>query len=68
MAGRNKYLPTIIIEELEDLKVEHGIVGDAKAMEKMVDYTRVGREVERITKFRFKHKPTGRKKRGFFHL
>lgn len=68
MAGKNKYLPKIVIEEIEDLKVEHGIVGDSRAMEKMIEYTRVGREVERITKFKFRHKPTGKKKRGFFNL
>ena len=61
MAGKNKYLPMIVIDELEDLKVEHGIVGDAAAMGKMVEYTRVGREVERLTKFKFGHKPTKRK-------
>lgn len=66
MAGKNKYLPKIVIEEIEDLKVEHGIDADNIAMQKMIEYTRVGREVERITKFKFKHKPTGRKSRGLF--
>lgn len=63
MAGKIKYMPRIVIEELNDLKVEHKINEDCKAMEKMVEYTRVGREVERMMTFNFKHRPTKLRRR-----
>lgn len=56
--GQNKYVPAIVITELEDLKIEHNINLDHVAMTKMVQYTRVGREIERIMKLDFKHRPT----------
>ena len=62
MTGKNKYLPSIVIEELDDIKAEHDIVIDHKAMAKMVEYTIVGREVERLMTLNFKHKPTKAKK------
>ena len=63
--GRTKYIPSSLVHELEDLKIEHNIKKDKVAMDKIVEYTRVGREVERIIKLDFKHKPT-RFKRGLF--
>jgi len=62
MSGKKKYLPKIVIQEIEDLKFEHKITGDSVAMNKMVEYTRVGRELERMMKLNFKHKPTSSKK------
>lgn len=65
MRGKTKYFPSVVFEELEDLKTEHNINSDNEAIRKMVDYTRIGREVERIAKFKFGHKPTSsKKKRG----
>ena len=66
MTGRMKYVPKVVIEEIDDLKVEHNLKQDSVAMNKMVNYTRVGRELERMMKFNFKHKPTKIKKRGLF--
>lgn len=67
MTGRNKYLPKIVIEEIDDIKLEHHIKSDSDAMTKMVDYTRVGRELERISRFdlfgRMPTKKKGRQKR-----
>lgn len=61
-SGKKKYMPQVIIDELEDLKLEHNIERDHVAMEKLADYARVGREVERLATFNFKHKPTKRPK------
>lgn len=59
MKGKNKYLPSIVINELDDIKLEHNIKADSIAMGKMVKYTRVGRELERIKNLNFfGHKPT----------
>ena len=65
--NNRRWIPHVVIEELEDLKMEHNIDSDAKAFRKMSDYVRVGREVERLTKFKFNHKPTKKRdRRGFF--
>lgn len=47
MRGRMKYMPKIIIAELEDLKQEQNITRDNIAMIKLADYAKLGREVER---------------------
>lgn len=62
--GRNKYVPRIVIEEVVDIREEHKIKTDAEAMREMANYSQVGREVERMMKLNFKHKPR-RKKRDF---
>ena len=56
--GRMKYVPAVIITEIDDLKFEHNIKTDSVAMHKMAEYTRVGREIERIMKMDFRHRPT----------
>ena len=68
MKGKKEYVPGIVIDELDDMKTEYGLNQDARAFEKMVDYTRVGREVERIMRLdMFGHKPTRKKKfKGLF--
>ena len=48
MVGGYKYLPLVLLDELDDIKREHDIIKDRDAMQKMVEYTKVGREVERI--------------------
>lgn len=57
MKGKVKYLPKIVIGEIEDIKAEHK-VSDGEALEKMAQYTRIGREVERISRLDFRWKPT----------
>lgn len=64
--GRMKYVPRVIIEEIEDLKTEKGLMSDSDAFREMAQHSQVGREVERMLKFRFNHKPRGRPKRGGF--
>ena len=57
MSGKQKYLPKIVISELEDMRKEYNLENDGEALRKMVEFTRVGREVERIVKFDFRFKP-----------
>lgn len=54
--GKMKYVPPVIIEELEAIKADHGLDIEVEAFKKMVGYSRVGREVERLK----------RPRRGFF--
>jgi hypothetical protein len=46
--GGYKYVPSTVIQELESIKKEHGFIKDCDAMQKMVEYTKLGRELERI--------------------
>jgi hypothetical protein len=50
--GRMMYVPPVVIEELEDLQMEHHEDKRALAFEKMADYARVGRETERLINFK----------------
>ena len=64
--GRMKYIPAVIFDELEDLKMEKGLASDSDAFKKMANYSQVGREMERLKNLDFSFKPRGRpKKRGF---
>lgn len=69
--GRMKYVPSIIIEEVQDIKREDDIEKDVEAMLKLCKYARVGREVNRLRKLnwsKFKSLPPieiiSKKKRG----
>ena len=46
--GRNKYVPSVVIEELGDIRREDDLVGEAEAFKKMVKYSQVGREANRL--------------------
>lgn len=46
------WVPSVVIEELEDLQAEQGLGQRSRAFEKMADYARVGREFERIAMFK----------------
>ncbi|RLA46956.1 MAG: hypothetical protein DRR04_05345 [Gammaproteobacteria bacterium] len=61
-----KYIPAVIIDELEDLKMEKGMESDSDAFREIANYSQVGREIERIKNFKFNHKPRGRPKKGGF--
>lgn len=61
-----KYVPKVIIEELEDMKVEKGLMGDSDAFREIAKYSQVGREAERMMNFQFGHVPRGRPKKGRF--
>ena len=51
--GKNKYLPKVAIIELNDIKREDKLQSDSDAFREMVRYTRVGREVKRLTNFNY---------------
>lgn len=59
-----KYVPKVILEELEDVKREKGMIGDSEAFRKIAGYSQVGREAERLMKLQFSRKPRGRPKGG----
>jgi len=48
------YIPPVVIDEIQDLKREDDIEANVEAFKKMVKYTRVGREVQRLAKFDFR--------------
>lgn len=46
--GRMKWMPAVVIDELEDIKREDDLIADAEACRKLVKYARVGREAQRM--------------------
>ena len=50
--GRMMYVPRLVIEEVDDLQAEHHTEKRVDAFEKMADYARVGRELERVVNFK----------------
>lgn len=48
LKGRNKYLPPIILEELDTVKEMNKLNKDVEGFEALAQYARVGREVERL--------------------
>lgn len=51
--GRMIYVPPIVLDELFKIKQEEGIGKNAKAFDKMVSYSKVGREAKKIFTLRF---------------
>lgn len=49
--GRVKYIPKIMLIELEDIKREDDIKVDCEAFRRLVKYARLGRETRRFTDF-----------------
>ena len=49
--GRMIYLPRVVLEEMMDIKREDNIQSNSEAFRKMTQYTRVGREANRIMNF-----------------
>ena len=47
-AGRMKYVPSNLIDELQSIKEEKGIVRDSEGFSHAVRYCQVGREVEKM--------------------
>lgn len=45
------YIPTIIIDEIEDIRREDKVNSRVDAFKELVQYARVGREVKRLTDF-----------------
>ena len=66
-SGNRKYVPKIVIEEIDDIKRSERINKDCVAFRKMVEHSRIGREVERIMRLDFSQPPLSTKnifKRG----
>ena len=68
--GRMVYVPSIVIDEIEDIKQEEDIIIGSEAFRKLVKHARIGREVDRLRRLDFRKKPLidsfKKKKRGLF--
>jgi len=60
--GNLNYVPRVVIDEYEDIMREKEIRKKHEGYRKMVEYCRVGREVERIVKLDWSKK----RKKGWF--
>lgn len=49
--GRNKYVPPLMLDYMDVIKQEQGIKKDAHAMERVVDYARIGYEIKKMDAF-----------------
>ena len=49
--GKMAWVPRIVLDEITGIKKENGIPKDADALKEMAKYSRVGREVERMSRF-----------------
>jgi len=56
--GRLMYCPSSVIDELESIRYDKELDKKCEAFRKMVKYSQVGREMEKISKLQF-----GKKKR-----
>lgn len=54
--GRMRYVPPVVIDEIEDIKREDEIEKGSEAFHKMVKYARVGREVKRMATLDWRRK------------
>lgn len=55
-SGRVMYIPLVVIDELEDLMREDEITTQVEGFHKLIKYTRVGREVNRMRTLDFSKK------------
>ena len=46
--GRIVYVPSILVNEVDDIRREENIIKKSIAMRKLVEHARVGREVQRL--------------------
>lgn len=51
--GGMVYIPTVIIDEIEDIRREDRIESKSEAFKLMTKYARVGREVNRLKKLNY---------------
>lgn len=59
--GHVIYAPELFINEVNDIKQENKLVTNNDALRKIVEYSKVGREAERIYHFNFFKKRRGGK-------
>jgi len=56
--GKVSYIPSVVVDEVEDIRRENNVYDQAEAMKQLIKYARVGREMERIMKLKWdKAKP-----------
>jgi hypothetical protein len=61
--GKTMYAPKVLLEEIQDLKIEEGLSSNKETIGRLVQYSQIGREVNRIRTLNlFGHRP--RKRRG----
>ena len=48
MSGKKKYVPQIVIDEMDSLKDEQNILRDSEALKKMAEYSKRGRNIEKM--------------------
>ena len=51
MKGKMKYFTSDLLEELESVKSRNNLMRDSTAQKELAKYSKVGRELERITEF-----------------
>jgi len=63
--GKMMYVPSIVIEQLEDLKQEEKILSRPEAFRSMAKYSEVGREIKRVMRNPFDmYSATRNRKKG----
>jgi hypothetical protein len=61
--GRIIYVPSVLMDEVEDLQAEHHIGRRVDALESLANHARIGREMERLVNFKGLVWPVTRRKR-----
>lgn len=61
--GRMIYVPKIVLDEIDDLRVEEGFMPNSEAFNKLVKHAEIGREVNRIFNLDFSHKKKMKRRR-----
>jgi hypothetical protein len=51
--GKIRYIPSVVVDEVEDIRRENNVYDQAEAMKQLIKYARVGREMERIMKLKW---------------
>jgi hypothetical protein len=57
--GKMKYVPVMVIDEVEDIMREESIVSNSEGFRRMVKHSQIGRELERIKNLNWSKKRKG---------
>jgi len=60
--GKVRYIPPSVWDEVEDIKKAENLVFHSEALRSMVKHSKIGREIERISKTTFPFLNFGNKK------
>jgi hypothetical protein len=61
-SGKMKYVPAMVLLEINDLKMEEGLMEDSIAFKEMVKYSRIGRCLEKDFRKQFIKNNSGKRK------